>query len=76
MECASLRRWMPSLDPGLCGRFALVHERVLVGVYESEAEAVAKGFETFGAVPFLVRQIPPTAGAPSAAPRGRRRDRP
>lgn len=39
------------------GKFALVYGTELVGVFDSDEEALAKGYESFGNVPFLVKEI-------------------
>ncbi|MCI4330683.1 MAG: hypothetical protein L3K19_02405 [Thermoplasmata archaeon] len=51
----------------MTGRFVLVHEDELVGVFATEHEAVRRGFDLLGAVPFLVREVPaaPPGGRPA-----------
>ncbi|MBI3798266.1 MAG: hypothetical protein HY268_15045 [Deltaproteobacteria bacterium] len=39
------------------GKFVLIHEAEVVGVYESQMDAIAEGYRRFGNVPFLVKQI-------------------
>jgi hypothetical protein len=39
------------------GKFALVHEAELAGVYDSQMAAITAGYERFGNVPFLVKQV-------------------
>lgn len=39
------------------GSFTLVRGDAVVGVYESEMDAISEGYRRFGNVPFLVRQI-------------------
>jgi hypothetical protein len=39
------------------GKFALVWGDVVIGVYESEMDAISQGYREFGNVPFLVKQI-------------------
>jgi hypothetical protein len=39
------------------GRFALVYKDQIVGVFDSERDAIAQGYERFGNVPFLVKQV-------------------
>ncbi|HMD98487.1 MAG TPA: hypothetical protein VKM93_14280 [Terriglobia bacterium] len=39
------------------GKFALVRGDAVVGVYESEIDAISEGYRRFGNVPFLVKQI-------------------
>jgi len=39
------------------GKFALVKERRIVDIFDSESDAIRAGYEQFGNVPFLVKQI-------------------
>jgi len=39
------------------GKFVLIHGDEVVGVYESKNDAIAQGYQQFGNVPFLVKQI-------------------
>ena len=39
------------------GKFVLIHEEQILGVFDSEGDAIAQGFEKLGNVPFLVKQI-------------------
>jgi len=39
------------------GKFALIHEDQVIGVYDSKPDAIAQGYERFGNVPFLVKQV-------------------
>lgn len=39
------------------GRFALVKGDTVIGVFDSETEAIRHGYQTLGNVPFLVKQI-------------------
>ncbi len=39
------------------GRFVLIRDESIVGVYESKMDAIAQGYNQFGNVPFLVKQI-------------------
>ena len=39
------------------GKFVLVHNNQIVGVYDSKMDAIAVGYQQFGNVPFLVKQI-------------------
>jgi hypothetical protein len=41
------------------GRFALVHEDEIAGVFDTEADAIREGYGRFGNVPFLVKRIEP-----------------
>lgn len=39
------------------GKFVLIRETEIVGVYDSQPDALREGFERFGNVPFLVKQV-------------------
>jgi hypothetical protein len=39
------------------GKFALIHGRELVGLFDSYQDALTAGYEKFGVQPFLVKQI-------------------
>ncbi len=39
------------------GKFVLIYNDEIVGVFESKADAIKQGYERFGNVPFLVKQI-------------------
>ncbi len=39
------------------GKFVLIRHEEVVGVFNSEMDAIAQGYQKFGNVPFLVKQI-------------------
>lgn len=39
------------------GKFVLIKDNVVVGIYDSKMDAIAQGYQQFGNVPFLVKQI-------------------
>ena len=39
------------------GKFVLIHNSQVVGVYDSKMDAINAGYQQFGNVPFLVKQI-------------------
>jgi hypothetical protein len=39
------------------GKFALVHDGQVAGVFDTEADGIAEGYRQFGNVPFLVKRI-------------------
>lgn len=39
------------------GKFVLIYKNQVVGVFDSEKDAIAQGYERFGNVPFLVKQV-------------------
>lgn len=41
------------------GKFALVHEDQVIGIFDTEADAIRDGYRQFGNVPFLVKKIEP-----------------
>ncbi len=43
-------------DPG---RYALIRDRCMAGVFDTEMEAIRQGWKLFGNVPFLVKEIVP-----------------
>lgn len=46
-------RWLAECP----GRFVVVHEDELVGVFATQSEALSEGAQRFGLSPFLVRRI-------------------
>lgn len=41
------------------GRWVLIHGGDLVGAFETQADAINIGYQRFGNVPFLVKQVVP-----------------
>ncbi len=39
------------------GKFVLIQNSRVVGIYDSKMDAIAMGYQQFGNVPFLVKQI-------------------
>jgi hypothetical protein len=39
------------------GKFALIHDKELIGVYDAEMDAINEGYGKLGNIPFLVKQI-------------------
>ena len=39
------------------GKFVLIRNDKVIGVYDSKMDAIAQGYQQFGNVPFLVKQI-------------------
>lgn len=39
------------------GKFVLIQNNQVVGIYDSKMDAIAMGYQQFGNVPFLVKQI-------------------
>ncbi len=39
------------------GKFVLIHNNEVIGVFESQLDAINTGYQRFGNVPFLVKQI-------------------
>ncbi|MGQ7830407.1 hypothetical protein [Altererythrobacter sp. Z27] len=46
-----------SLLPKEAGRYALLHDQKLIGVFDSPADAERKGFEKFGKSPYSIQQV-------------------
>jgi hypothetical protein len=59
-EFVTYRRELPCLlAKGQAGRFALIREDRLLGVWETHAEASAEGRRRFGLEPITVKKIDP-----------------
>lgn len=41
------------------GKWVLIRDEELVGAFESQADAIKIGYQRFGNVPFLVKQVVP-----------------
>lgn len=39
------------------GKFVLIRDNQVVGIFDSKMDAIAVGYQQFGNVPFLVKQI-------------------
>ena len=39
------------------GKFVLIRHEEIAGIYESEMDAITQGYQKFGNVPFLVKQV-------------------
>jgi len=39
------------------GKFVLIRNQEVVGVYDAKMDAIAEGYRRFGNVPFLVKQV-------------------
>lgn len=39
------------------GKFVLIRQGQIAGIYDSKMDAIAQGYQRFGNVPFLVKQI-------------------
>lgn len=39
------------------GKFVLIREDQVAGVYDSKRDAIAEGYKQFGNIPFLVKRI-------------------
>ena len=39
------------------GRYVLIKDREIIGVFDTQNDAIQQGYEHFGNVPFLVKQI-------------------
>jgi hypothetical protein len=56
-EMATYRDQLASLLQGQQGQYVLIKGTEVVGVFHDHSEALREGYERFGVVPFLVRQI-------------------
>jgi hypothetical protein len=59
-EIAAYEAIKADLEARALGKWALVHDRVLVGMFASFEESAATAVRNFGRGPYLIRQI----GAP------------
>jgi hypothetical protein len=41
------------------GKYVLIKEDVLVGVFDTQADAIRQGYRQFGNTPFLVKEVVP-----------------
>ena len=55
-ELETYEKLLPSLVSDQ-GKFALIQDSMLVGVYDSYNDALTIGYEKFGMQPFLVKKI-------------------
>ena len=39
------------------GKFVLIHGTQVIGIFDAKMDAIAAGYQQFGNVPFLVKQI-------------------
>jgi hypothetical protein len=39
------------------GKFVLIHNSQVIGIYDAKMDAIAAGYKQFGNVPFLVKQV-------------------
>ncbi len=56
-ELATYDQHRDELLKQAAGKFVLVHGTAIAGVFESQMQAVNAGYERFGNVPFLVKQV-------------------
>lgn len=55
-ELQTYKRKLAELAPQE-GRYVLIHEDEVVGVYTSYEDALKEGYDKFGLTPFLVKKI-------------------
>lgn len=56
-ELDAFHEILPMLMGDAKGKFALIKGRELVGTFETRSDAIKEGYEKFGNVPFLVKQV-------------------
>lgn len=56
-EIATYDRVRSALERDHAGKFALVHENGVAGIFDSELDAYKSGLQRFGLLPFLIREI-------------------
>lgn len=47
----------PALLPQGLGKFVLIRDGKLIDTFDAESDAIKAGYERFGNVPFLVKQV-------------------
>src|SRR5579862_9748276 len=57
LELKTFDALLPQLLESDLGRWALIKEAELRGVYDTENDAIKVGYQTYGNQPFLTRQI-------------------
>jgi hypothetical protein len=62
-EIAAYETMRGELEAKHTGKWVIVHDRVLVAVYDSFEQAAAEAVKHFGSGPYLIRQV----GAPPVA---------
>jgi hypothetical protein len=61
-EMAAYRGRLPTLLREHDGQFVLIKGTEVIGVFHDRSQALREGYQRFGVIPFLVRQI--TASGP------------
>ena len=56
-EIAAYERMRNELETDYLGKWVLVHDEALVGVYATFEEAAAKAVQQFGRGPYLIREV-------------------
>ena len=59
-ELAKYEAMKPALLGSAAGKYVLIHHDDVAGVFESFTDAVREGYQKFGNVPFLVKQVAAT----------------
>jgi hypothetical protein len=62
-EIAAYEAMRPDLESASLGKWALVHNRALVRLFDQFEEAAAEAVRQFGRGPYLIRQIGSSTGA-------------
>ena len=65
-EASTFEAQLPVLLKQHAGKFALLYGTELVGAFDTEANALAAGYQKFGPVPLYIRQILPEEQKASA----------
>jgi hypothetical protein len=56
-ELAAYEAAKPGLLPQELSRFVLIRDGQLVDTFDAESDAITAGYQRFGNVPFLVKQV-------------------
>jgi hypothetical protein len=59
LELATYEQHRAALLASARGKFALIHQDQLAGVFDTQMAAIQAGYERFGHVPLLVKQVVP-----------------
>jgi hypothetical protein len=56
-EQKTFEEHLPELLGTAAGKWVLIHDREVLGTFESRRDAINQGFRTLGNVPFLVKEV-------------------
>lgn len=56
-EISAYEAMLPTLEAHHMGKWVVIHQKELIGVYDSFEKAAEAAVEKFGRGPFLIRQV-------------------